>query len=144
MRTRFNTVSLAALVTTLIVSGIGLAGLAVPLWSGAGSGPIGADCQLMAQALREDGRRTPVISANRRCEWRQLGFPDAIVFEDLPAGTETPSRTVGTPEYGAFGFRAEVDVGIAWATLAGEGENCTYYRFWGRWHSAGCRRSWIS
>lgn len=144
MRTRFNAVGLAAIATALIVAGVGLAGLAVPLRGGAGSGPIGADCQLMAQALHQDGRRNPVISANRRCEWRQLGFPDAIVFEDLPLGTETPSRTVGIPVYGALGYRAEVDVGIAWAMLAGEGEICTYYRFWGEWHPAGCEQSWVS
>lgn len=144
MRNRFDVMTLAAKGTSLVVAGVVVAGLVMPVRGAMAPGPVGADCQLMAQALRDGGRRNPVISSQRRCDWRRLGFSNAIVFEDLPAGTETPSRTVGAPVYRALGYRAEVDVGVAWAMLAGEGENCTYYRFWGTWHLAGCEPSWIA
>lgn len=120
------------------------AGLATPLEGGTAPGPVGSDCRLMAQALHEAGRGSRVIAANRRCDWRGLGFPRAIDYDDLPPGTESGSRTVETPRYGLGGYRAEVDVGVVLAPLAGWGQNCTYYRFFGRWLRAGCHASWIS
>ena len=142
MLARYGVVTLASMATAVIVVVTGAIGVALPM--GARSGPLGSDCRLMAQALHEAGHPYRVISSDQPCDWRRLGFPAAVAFDDFPPGTHAASRTVRRPIYTRRGYRAEVDVGVVLAPLAGEGENCTYYRFWGAWHRAGCEVSWVA
>lgn len=106
--------------------------------------PVGADCVLMAQALRSASFPYPVIGSDRQCRWRALGIPNAISYDQLPPDEDVANRTVETPRYSYGGLKAEVDVGVVLAPLAGAGKNCTYYRFWGAWHRAGCEGSWVA
>ena len=142
MLARYGVVTLASMATAVIVVVTGAIGVALPM--GARSGPLGSDCRLMAQALLEASHPYRVISSDQPCDGRRLGFPSAVARKDIPPETFAASRTVRRPVYSHRGYRAEVDVGVVLAPLAGEGENCTYYRFWGAWHRAGCEVSWVA
>lgn len=132
---------------TVAVSALGLAlALAVPA-PGEREGPTGADCRLMAQALGEAVVSVTVVASDRACDWRRLGFREAVDEDTLPPydGTNFVGfASVERLEYSHLGTRAHVDVGIQLAELAGEGWRCTYQRLFGRWVRAGCEPSWVS
>lgn len=144
MQRRFGAVSVASAVTASLLLIVTIAGIALPVRGQGMDGPLGADCMLMAQALRGTSHPYRVIASDRMCNWRELGFPRALAYDQLPLGTYAASRTVEAPRYSLGGYRAEVDVGVSLAALAGSGQNCTYYRFWGTWHQAGCVESWVA
>jgi hypothetical protein len=130
-----------ALPITLIAMG---AGFAVPVPGQGRDSSLGVDCALMAQALQSAPSSYRVIASDRPCKWRELGIINAVAYDDLAEGLGMPNRSVMSPKYSLLGFKAQVDVGVTLALLAGSGRNCTYYRFWGAWHAGGCKDSWIA
>lgn len=137
----FSQALLVGISITAIVIGVGLM---VPIPDQGRGGSLGTDCALMAQALRGVPEQYRIIASDRSCAWRPLGISNAVIAEALPAEARTPNRSVMSPRYSLLGYRAEVDVGVTLAELAGSGKDCTYYRFFGRWHRAGCEESWIA
>jgi hypothetical protein len=73
-----------------------------------------------------------------------LGISEAVSYDTVAVEKKMPNRSVMAPHYSLLGLKAEVDVGETLAMLAGSGRSCTYYRFWGAWHRAGCEDSWIA
>jgi hypothetical protein len=134
-----------ALLVGLSITAISIGvGLLVPIPDQGRGGSSGAECALMAQALRAAPEQYRIIASDRSCSWRRLGISNAISAEALPPEARMPNRSVMSPRYSLFGYKAELDVGVTLAELAGSGKDCTYYRFFGRWHRAGCEDSWIA
>jgi hypothetical protein len=144
MKRRIGTVGAASAVTASLLLIVAIAGLALPVRGQRMDGPLGADCILMAQALRSTPPPYRVIGSDRTCHWRDLGFPRALGYEQLLPGIEVASSIVEAPRYSLGGYKAEVGVGVSLAALAGSEQDCTYYRFWGTWHRAGCVESWVA
>ena len=144
MERRIGTVGKASAVTASLLLIVTMVGIALPVPGQRMDGPLGADCMLMAQALRSTPPPYRVIGSDRACDWRGLGFPHAVAYEQLAPGTESGGSTVEAPRYSLGGFRAEVGVGVVLAALAGSGQDCSFYRFWGMWHRTRCVDTWIA
>lgn len=144
MKKRISTGSKASAVTATIILILSMVGIALPVPKQGMNGPSGADCALMAQALHSTPGTHYVISSNHACNWRNLGFPHAVSYEELAPEAESGSSVIDAPRYSLGGFKAVVGIGSVLAPLAGSGQDCTFYRFWGMWHRTGCVESWIA
>ena len=108
-----------ALLVGLSITAISIGvGLLVPIPDQGRGGSSGAECALMAQALRAVPEQYRIIASDRSCSWRRLGISNAISAEALPPEARMPNRSVMSPRYSLFGYKAELDVGVTLAELA--------------------------
>lgn len=84
MKRRIGAVSVASAVTASLLLIVTIAGIALPVRGQGMDGPLGADCMLMAQALRGTSHPYRVIASDRTCNWRELGFPRALAYDNSP------------------------------------------------------------
>jgi hypothetical protein len=104
------------------------------------------DCALLANAARAafglDRRIAPPLERQGAylpsCDWNRLGLAG---FEAGPA-TDLHWFRFSRPVI--QGNRARVDLGVMWASRAGEGMSCTFERHGREWKLRLCARRWAS